>query len=601
MSIVHLTPTGDTSGALDTANLRAAYALAAVGSRVVTGESDPCGTTTIGFGHGTFYINAAQAMMSASTPTGKIDGLTFRGQGSDLTTIVYTPSSSGPLCLNQRWLVVKFEGITFLGNDANSDFLDSFEQGGLTNIQDYRFTDVTWNGSWQNIHLLTGANNNSEWKWNECTVSATIANWLYIPGSQTGTFTNGSSEIALTNTAGAFAAGSTISFATTVGSGGGQIIAGTTYFIVVATTTYIEVSATSGGSAIVSNATTGATSVATIAADQFLNFWWKNCKFWSVANGSWINSSYGGHFDIQACDISNNIPTVTNYIFQLLGVSHSEGVCDFNVDGLRVEHSSDYSLLLLSQWPQGNIGFNHLDESSQIQHRSASDAVCVFEITGVSGPIIEFRNSQLSGLHNYVNSTNNYNFQSQALYENCTLLQNPSAAHFISMTPGVNTGGYPNIRFSKCRNTSNASTVGYHEIVDSDVNWFYGTGATTYVKTVSILGANSDWPSGGGSIEFRSPLNALITQIRFFKPANGNGGAFQYTLATTESSPTLLAGGASTPMAGLDAGNAIPMYTTTPNFLMGSDAQRTIKLADTLAGGRSGSFTGLYCLVDYIG
>ncbi|MEO7205662.1 MAG: hypothetical protein ABI145_02480 [Steroidobacteraceae bacterium] len=599
MGTVYLTASGDTSGATDTANFKAAYTLATIGGRTVTGESDPSGTVTIRFGYGTFYITAAQAMMSSAAPTGKIAGLIFKGEGSNLTTISYTPASSGPLCLNQRWLLVRFEGFTFLGNDANSDFLDSFEQGGATNIQDYKFTDVVWNGSWQNIHLLTGGNNNSEWKWNECTVDGTIANWLYIPSSQTGTFTNGSNQIALTNTSGAFAIGSTITFATTVGTGAGQIVAGTTYFIVAATATNIQVSATSGGTPITPNATTGTTSVATVASDQFLNFWWKNCKFWDVQNGSWINSSFGGHFVIEACDISNNHPSQNTYIFQLLGSSHSRGVCDFLVDGLRIEHATDFSLLLHSQWPQGNIGFNHLDESPLT--RTATDAVCKIEIVNVTGSIIEFRNSQLSGLHNYVNNSSNWNFQSQIIYENCTLLANPSAASFISMTAGVNTGGFPNIRFNKCRNTSNAATVGYHEIVDSDVNWYLGTGATTHVKTVSILGANSDWPAGGGILEFRFPLNAMITQVRFFKPANGNSGAFQYTLETTEATPTVLAGGAATPMAGANAGLAIPIYTTTPNFVMSSDAMRTIKLVDTLGGGRSGIFTGLYCLVDYIG
>lgn len=246
MTIAYLEASGDTSGAADTANLQAAYALAAVGSRTVTGESDPLGSVTIRLGSGTFYVNAARALMSPSSPLAKISGLVIRGEGSSLTTVVYSPSTSGPLCLNQRWLNVQFHGITFLGNDANSDFFDSFEQGGLTNIQEYLFSDVTWNGSWQNIHLLTGANNNSEWRWNDCTVDGTIANWLYIPAPQTGTFTNGSNQIALTNTSGAFAVGSTITFATTVGTGAGQIVAGTTYFIVAATSTAIEVSATSG-------------------------------------------------------------------------------------------------------------------------------------------------------------------------------------------------------------------------------------------------------------------------------------------------------------------------------------------------------------------
>lgn len=102
MGTVYLTASGDISGVTDTANFKAAYTLATVGGRTVTGESDPSGTVTLRFGYGTFYINAAQAMMSSTAPAGKIAGLIFKGEGSNLTTISYTPASSGPLCLNER-------------------------------------------------------------------------------------------------------------------------------------------------------------------------------------------------------------------------------------------------------------------------------------------------------------------------------------------------------------------------------------------------------------------------------------------------------------------------------------------------------------------
>jgi hypothetical protein len=43
------------------------------------------------------------------------------------------------------------------------------------------------------------------------------------------------------------------------------------------------------------------------------------------------------------------------------------------------------------------------------------------------------------------------------------------------------------------------------------------------------------------------------------------------------------------------------MYVTTPNFVMTTDAARTIVIQDTLTLGRSGPFIGPYCLIDYIG
>src|ERR1700676_2506465 len=159
MPVAALAPSGDTTGAADPANLQAAYALAAAGSRTVTGLSDPVGSTMINFSAGTFYINAAQAMMTSTVPTAKIAGLVFQGAGSDLTVISYSPATSGPLCLNERWLDVQWKGITFYCTDANSNFLNSAEQGATTNIQYFDFEDVSWSGKWQYINYLTGGNN----------------------------------------------------------------------------------------------------------------------------------------------------------------------------------------------------------------------------------------------------------------------------------------------------------------------------------------------------------------------------------------------------------------------------------------------------------
>jgi len=182
MAVITLSPTG--SAATDTANLQNAYATAASSARTVTGISDPCGTVTIQFAAGTFFINAAQAMMTSTSPTGKITGLVFEGAGSDLTVISYTPATSGPLCLNERWLNIRWRGITFLGNDANSDFLDSAEQGGLTNIQYFDFEDVSWDGSWKYINMLTGGNNNSEWSYRRCTCSpAVLTTFTFVPST----------------------------------------------------------------------------------------------------------------------------------------------------------------------------------------------------------------------------------------------------------------------------------------------------------------------------------------------------------------------------------------------------------------------------------
>jgi hypothetical protein len=520
-----LVASGDTTGATDTAALIAAYARAAASNRIVTGISDQCGTARIFFGPGSFFINASNAMMSTSSPGVKVRGLLFEGAGSDLTTISYTPGSSGPLCTNNRWQNVRFRGMTFIGNDSASDFLDSAELSGLTNIQYYDFFDVSWTGSWQYICYLTGGNNNSEWTFRrtDCRCS-TLNTMLFVPSSG--------------------------------------------------------------------------------ASDQFLNFWFYGCKF--GISGAWLSMALGGSVGIVNCDVSGWSPSVDTYLFSLLGAVHSRGVCSFNINKLRIEHKTDHALFLHNQWASGNISINNLDQGSSLP--TASVVMFFDELGNNPSAQVMFSNSQLVGTHNYSTLTSAYNFQSKIVYDNCTLLQNDepqkqSVPGFVTWTNGGNAGGAPQIKFRNCRNANSAAVVGWHLIMDSDLFWQYSANGVQAVKHIQMVGSNGDAPINNTALTFRLPLNCVITQIRFWKP-NTTSGAYNYTVQTTEATPTVLAGGTGTAMQG-SGGGAIALYTvnTAPlPFVCNTDLARTIQLVDTLAGpGRSAAFTGYYLIVDYIG
>jgi hypothetical protein len=592
---------GDTSGIADTAAFLEAYNLAVSNPIAQPGGGVSGGFAVIAFNAGIFYINQPYTMMSGLThgPTVKMSGLKFRGAGSNLTVIVYTPATPGPLCYNRLIGNVQFEGITFYGNSTTSDFYQASEQRGSSNIQYFNHSDCIWSNMWQNIALVTGGNNNSEWRWDRCTLDPSptgpIANWLYLPAPANCTITSGNPSLAMTNINGAFAVGQTTSFATTVGTGSGQILAATFYFVVAASPTSIQVSSTFMGPAIIPNA--NGTSLATNGSDQFVNFWWTKCKFWDAKN-PWINSSFGGHFDIDDCDISNNQPSTNTYIFNLLGQPNAAGVQQFKANALRIEHNTDFSLLMKSNWNAGNISFTNLDQSSQAASRNPTDVLCAFSFVNQPGPIVTFRDSQLSGVHNYVCNVSNFRYQNGALYEGCTLLNNSSAANFITVTNNGNSGGFPRIRFRKCRNLNNANTIGYQEVVDSDLFWNISSGGQTEVQVISFVSANSDWPFSGGQFQIRLPLNAMITRIRYWNPLGSSaGGAYNYSIQTTEGTPTVLA-----TISGSNASTPVPasaMVTVTPNFVMTTDAARTIQVIDTAS--RTGIFTGLYCLVDYIG
>jgi hypothetical protein len=579
-----LVPSGDTTGALDAVAFAAFEAAAVTALSAPSGFSSDTGNLTLTLGPGDFYINTSGAFMGNAGLAIKGIGIKWRGAGIDLTRIHYVPSVSGPMCINKYWLNPTFEDMTFYCTDANSDFIHSLEQGGLSNIQDYRFRNVSWEGSWQYIALLAGGNNNSEWRWESCTVDAPVTAWLHIPQSQTATFTASNPTIALINSALGFVLGSSITFSTTVGN----ISSATTYYIISASATSIVVSATAGGSAVTPN--TNGTSTAVVGSDQFVNHWWSHCKFWDAANGAWIIAYYGGQFSIDDCDVSNHAPTTNTYLFNLMGATHAEGVCSFRVNGLRVEHSSNESLLLQTQWPIGNISIKNYDGSSQVNNRPATQQYVSVTSSNTSGAIISFRESDIPGQHVYNYTSNDYNFQSSITYDDCTLLQNNNAAGFI-VTSGTNSGGVPLIRFRGCKNQNNASTQGYHEIVDCDFNWQLTCGAKLYPWYVNMVGPNSDGPISGGTLTYKLPIPCLFLGWQFLKAANGNSAVYGYTLQDSEGTPTVLSSPTVT-FTGTISGTALTTSGVTGTLAIGQLIIGTgITSGTTITGGSGSSWT----------
>jgi len=607
---IMIPPSGDTSGATDTANLAAYFALAAGSTRSSAGLSGAIGATSCLLGNGDYWLNNN---VLNGTPAFKAAGIKLYGRGPNKTAVHYTPTTPGtPLITNKRWLNFEMQDISFIGNDATADFFQSLEQGGFTNIQDNLFANIQWIGAWQSLFLFCGGNNNSENAWRDCEASGnggSVANWLYIPGPQTATMTSGNANLSMMNINGACPVGTTIEFATTIGTGSGQITAATTYFVVASVTGSpgtIQVSATAGGPAITPNAS--GTSVATWTSDQFLNYWWTGKSKFTSQGGAWINAGMGGSFSIRDADISANSPSVATYLFNLLGATHSNGVCSFNVDKLRIEHSTNSSLLLHSQWPQGNVVFRNLDQSSQAGNRPITQNYVLVDRVNTAGAIIRFEDSQLLGTHTYTCNSSDNLHQSKAIYDGCTLIDNPSVADFMLNSLIGNSGGFVDAHFKNCRNTLSESIVGYREVVDSDPNAWQTAGGTAERHGFQMLSSSSDWPSAGGNFHIRIPRLATIVQVTFIKRAgSGNSGAFQYTLQTNEATPTVLAGGASTPMAGANAGTSTlvqtgsPAYVVNPYFFANTDLARELVLVDSLSGGRSGIFTGVFCLVEYIG
>lgn len=99
-------------------------------------------------------------------------------------------------------------------------------------------------------------------------------------------------------------------------------------------------------------------------SDQFLNYWFTNCKYWNSSNMIRVNK--GGHITLVNCDFSGYNPTTQTYLFELLENSHGYGVTTFNDFGSRYELKTEYARVMKCQWDNAQINFIGSDFSSQV-------------------------------------------------------------------------------------------------------------------------------------------------------------------------------------------------------------------------------------------
>jgi hypothetical protein len=603
-----LTASGDTSGVTDLADLQAVIGTLAGSVRTPPGFSQAAPVWNVQVGPGTFYFVGCGTNILGSSTT-KTQGIWFQGSGRGVTVFYFNPPAGGcPLLVNNHGLDVKFNDMTNVGGSNCPDFLWSQEQAGISNIQDDTFQDVEWQGCWNNGERLTGGNNNSEQKFSRITAAGTMKNFLYTPPQVTTTITSGTTTLAATINNEEVESGDTGFFPTACA----PFTANTQYYVRPgATTSGFTLSATSGGSAI--SPTANCTVAFQTGNDQFLNFWIDSMKFdTGTSQSQLINMAYGGSIHITNLDVSGYAPASAGSCLFTLGTSvnngvHSGGVENFSVDHFRIEISSNNVCVMNDNWWRGTVAWNNRDESSQAGNRTISNIYDTYNFTQNGGPTVEYRNYQMMGKHAYVVGSNDYTYQSVVHYENVTLLDNPSFANAIAMS-GTNTGGYPLIKCDNCKNNLVSSTVGYQEIVDTCLNWQYNAGkGACQPKSVSCLGAQSNWPISGGALTWRFPLNAAILQNYWWKAAgSSNTGSYSYTFQTTEATPTVLGG----PYTGTASSSAIARQTaygangsvlaTTTPFVMTTDLARTIQIVDNAS--RSGAFgSGIFCEIEYIG
>ena len=339
---------------------------------------------------------------------------------------------------------------------------------------------------------------------------------------------------------------------------------------------------------------------ATGTSDQFVNYWFNQCKYWS--GSVWVDYSKGGHIRIVSCDISGYRPAQlpegegpggnrTQYLLNLRGNTHGFGVCSLAVLGGRIEQGSEWAGLLNCEWGQGDVTFESFDSSSQTFNAFAPNIKSVYFSPGNNfGPTIKFSQSQLIGTHTFVSQVTTVGSK-RAVYENSTFttVDYPDDA-FTFVDAGSQAGRRCVVRLKNCRGRS--ATLGVFS--DADLNWNVANVGHTSQKGISLKSPTGTLPSfAQGSIQVVLPVNCVVVKVVIHVPSgastSGNTASFTVqngsgeVLATLNLAPISAGGTARVDLASICNTRERSTISLVPSALMNAAIG-----------------SGAFCMVEYL-
>ena len=303
--IVTLSPSGDTTGATDLANLQAALTTAANNLILPPLASARVFQNEIVFLPGVYFFTSTIALPASTTAS----GLVLSAYKAGLAWLDYNPATSQPMFTNQAILGLTFRGLEFSSHDQNSGFINHQEQAGLSNIQSPFIDQCSFQG-FKYMCRFTGGNNNSENRWNQVSASHCGA-WAYTPALANCSITSGSSTITIRNAGqGDVQTGDTGTLSVAVA----PLTTHTQYYVInaqpLANPPTFELSTTAPGTTQTPVVFTAAgTPQFQNANDQFLNYNFAGICQHDNGIGPIINLSFGGGVTIEHFDCSAFSPT----------------------------------------------------------------------------------------------------------------------------------------------------------------------------------------------------------------------------------------------------------------------------------------------------
>ena len=347
-------------------------------------------------------------------------------------------------------------------------------------------------------------------------------------------------------------------------------------------------------------------------SDQFLNYWFDQCKLW-LYDGQCVRSSAGGHIKFIDCDWSGLQGTRSmcqstkgKYLFEFTGQGHARGVCDFRIINGRFEckinseNSGINARLLYCEWNHGNIELS-VDMSSTILPEYDNEFSISIDRGNAAGPLLKVHDSYLIGKVKLQSGTAAFTNKNKAVFDTVTFgsgsgsLTKPTDFFGIPVPSPNPSGGYA-VELRNCRpslgdttwNNTTRTTIPWDLTLGSKLQ-HSGAGTVNIAEIKGSAAGNN--PTGNNPCYLQLPANSTILGVKIWCDGTGATGYDSTWVVSDDATGTALLTCAS---------HKLNQRWYEETKIPYRSASGLLKLVDSAAGGQTQSTSGFKCIVEYV-
>ncbi|WP_018352768.1 hypothetical protein [Longispora albida] len=334
---------------------------------------------------------------SGTTDNKVFDGITITGYGKRITRITYSPAANDTTLWtnDRRYKNIRISGITFTSTNPTSSFNYAYSAKDGLGVQDTWYTDVEWRGAWKRGIGLDGG--------------------PIVPGHPSGIPDRSdlNSEMGFDH---CDIGGSYSEAFLTMGMGGTE----------------------------------------STQQDQFLNYWFRECKV-EFDHGVFVRNRRGGSMNFIGGSYILIDKTKPGTFFELTGDfgGRADSVMRLYAQGIRFELRSNLHKVIDSSWYKGSVSFVSCDDTAQGHTGWAAGTkshVYRFNTSGSRGPLVRYTDCALMGYHE-VATASTATTAGKLIYDGCRFRNNAAATGATGMLRWTGTAT-PRHEVRDCINTS---------------------------------------------------------------------------------------------------------------------------------------------------